>query len=264
MKNILKVTALALAASLTGQVQAATSTHGFADFPAQINNTWFNFRGALLQIQTPYRDATPVAGGNNEILLSPLINGFNAPDHLHKAFVRGSVAVNTHGDTGGIYLNVVNRNGIDLKPFTFNSFDLLEAEFDMSKVGNLGYAPTFTIKGYLGGVNGMNDGGQSTGGRFAYVGGSHVATAVLTNASLGAVDLLAIDPNFFNVDHVEFFFTDFYRRIPLTIYSNQNLNFTFDNVRISTVPVPAAAYLFATGLIGLVSFGRKRAAQLAS
>jgi hypothetical protein len=266
-KNFISAAVLIAASSFTAQA-VATTTIGLQDVSAGttlIDNKWqiFSFSGPNpVQTSSPYSKAT--SDGLGDITLSPIVN-FNDNSHIHVNGGDGNPSTPTvpfiHGDVGGVFVSGSGSHDV----FSFQSMDVNHAVLQ-STLGNPN--ATITVRGFLGGVNGMTEGilepNRTT---MKYKGGTQVAETTIANGFTGTIDFLAANAGFCEVDYVEFFFTDFYRVKPSSL-GDTALDFEFDNIvvgaTVSAVPVPAAVWLFGTGIIGLVSFGKRKHTALAA
>jgi len=161
--------------------------------------------------------------------------------HLHRAGDGSSLQ--HHADAAGIY-----GRRIDEGTFNLNSFDAIELAGDNTGIFNIiafdsaynsditGFGVDYTAAaGYLGQQQ-INSGAAGS-------------TVNLNQSIFANIKAFAI----------------FYDGYNYTPSDGTDWDIVVDNINVSAVsavPVPAAAYLFGTGLIGLVSLGRKKAAQL--
>ncbi len=260
-----KLSIFLIAASMTLSTQSlanATTTIGLQDFNGTlIDNKWQDFTAfgfGILQTSAPYSKTT--SDGAGEITLSPIVD-FNDNSHIHVNGGDGNPATPTtpfiHGDVGGVFLDGSDSHDI----FSFRSMHIEKAILQSDTIGHPN--ATVTIRGFLGGHNGMMDGTvEADGTTMLYKGGAQVAEATINNGFSGTLDLLSLHSGFGEVDYVEFFFTDFYRIKPSSL-GDTALDFEFDDIvigsAVSSVPVPAAVWLFGTGLLGLISHRRKKA-----
>ena len=282
MKKKLITTAVLMAANtFTTQATATTITIDLQDVPAlttTIANLWQRnditvpglgtFPNVLQHITPPYSKTS--GDGLGAVTLSPISN-FNDDSHIHVNGGDGDPTTPTtpfiHGDVGGVF---IDGSG-SYETFSFQSMDILHSALQADGAVTSANS-TITVRGFLGGVNNMLTGttevdnpltleiDEST--HLLYKGGEQVATAIINNGFEGTFDFLTADAGFSEVDYVEFFFTDFYRFKPSSMGEGA-LDFEFDNIVIgeagvSAVPVPAAAWLFGTGLVGLVSLGKRK------
>ena len=268
-KNYFSVAMIVAASAFTAQA-SATTIIDLQDVPAGttlIDNKWQDLSVILgpafkvVHPSSPYSKGT--SDGLGSITMSPIVD-FNDNSHIHVGGGDGNPSTPTvpfiHGDVGGVFFDGVGSHDV----FSFQSMKVNHAELQSNLPSS---NATITVRGYLGGVNGMIDGiVESNGTTMKYKGGIQVAEATLLNGGTGVFNFLAADAGFGEVDYVEFFFTDFYRLKPSSL-GDTDLDFEFDNVvvgeSISAVPVPAAVWLFGTGIIGLVSLGKRKQAALA-
>jgi len=269
-KHSIPAAILIVASSFTTQATATTTIdlQGFSG--TLIDNKWQDFSAlgfGIVQTATPY--STSSANGTGSITLSPIVD-FDDNSHIHVNGGDGNAATPTtpfiHGDVGGVF---IDGSG-SLDTFSFQSMDILHSVLQSDTLGHAN--ATITVKGFLGGTNNMLTGiteidNPSTpdideGKHLLYKGGEQVAQATLLNGVTGTFDFLAADSGFGEVDYVEFFFTNFERMKPSSM-GDGALDFEFDNIVVgeavvSAVPVPAAAWLFGTGLVGLLSLGKRK------
>jgi len=245
----------AACSGFTSQASAVT-TIDLKDFDGTlINNSWFG----TFQPPSVAPFETINTAGDGSIFLAPIVNNSDS-SHIH---VNGGNGIGSnatpfiHGDVGGVFIDGTGT----LDKFSFQSMDILHSVLQSDSTGHPN--ATITVRGFLGGINNMMTGvTEADGITMLYNGGSQVATATLLNGVTGTFDFLAADSGFDEVDYVEFFFTDFYRLKPSSL-GDTALDFEFDNIvvgeaGVSAVPVPAAVWLFGTGLIGLSSFGKRK------
>ncbi len=271
-KHFIPAAILIAASSFTTQATATTTIdlQGFSG--TLIDNKWQDFSAigfGIIQTATPY--STSSADGTGSITLSPIVD-FDDNSHIHVNGGDGNAATPTtpfiHGDVGGVF---IDGSG-SLDTFSFQSMNILHSALKSTDPTVTHQNATLTVRGYLGGTNNMLTGiteidNPSTsdineGKHLLYKGGEQVAQTTLFNGVTGIFDFLAADSGFSEVDYVEFFFTDFYRLKPSSM-GKPELEFQFDNIVVgeavvSAVPVPAAAWLFGTGLVGLVSLGKRK------
>ena len=265
-KTFLTAAILVAASALSTQATAATTTIDLQSFSGTlIDNKWQDFSAfglGIIQTSAPY--TTNTSDGLGSVTLSPVMS-LNDPSHIHVGGGDGNSATPTipfiHGDVGGVFID--GAGSLDV--FSFQSMDVLTAVLQSDSLTHPN--ATVTVRGYLGGVNGMMNGTvEADGITMQYNGGAQVAQATITETTLGTFDFLAADAGFGEVDYVEFFFSDFYRVTPSSL-GDTALQFDFDNIvvgTVSAVPVPAAVWLFGTGLIGLVSCSKRKQNTLAA
>lgn len=264
-KKILAVVAGAMLASAFS-AQAITTVN-LADFDGTlIDNKWqkFSFSGPD-PVRTSEPFVTTSSDGTGTMTISPIVN-FNDNSHIHVNGGSGAGSDATpfiHGDVGGVYFDGTGS----LNTFSFQSMDVNNSVLQAALLNGTPIThpnQTITVRGFLGGTNGMETGTlESDGVTMKYDGGSQVAETTVANGFTGNIDFLAIDSGFGEVDYVEFFFTDFYGIKPSSTVADAALLLDFDNVVVgaavtTVVPVPAAVWFFGTGIMGLLSFGKKK------
>ncbi len=261
MKQLFLSTVLVAASAFTTQA-AATTTINLQNFNGTlIDNQWFDFGGSMLHTSPAY--STPTSDGLGSLVLSPVIDGAGDASHIHVSGGCGAGCDATpfiHGDVGGVYIDGTGSH----ETFSLQSMNVIHAVLNSAELSNPN--TTVTVRGFLGGTNGMEN-PAATGNVFEYVGGAQVAETTISNGFSGIVDFLAADAGFGAVDYVEFFFTDFYTLKPSS-FGDTTLEFEWDNIvigtEISAVPVPAAVWLFGTGIVGLLSIGRRKQTSFAA
>lgn len=162
--------------------------------------------------------------------------------HLHRGS-NGS-SLQHHADAAGIYGRRIDRGTFD-----FNSFDAIDVAGDNGGV--------FQVVAFSRAYNTDIIGSSVNYKRAA----GYIGQQTITRADRRTT--VSLDQSIFANIKAFAIFYDGYNYTPSdgTDWDIVIDNVTFDAV-VAPVPVPAAAYLFATGLIGLVSFGRKKATQL--
>ncbi|OAI20379.1 hypothetical protein A1359_20955 [Methylomonas lenta] len=247
-----------------------------------------NFPGSIMN-QSSYgygANQVPAAGGlcpetggaacyvEDGVLIGSPTDG-NGTNHLHRT---GSItggglsdkALAYHGDSSGIYIRALDGSAFDLKSMIFQApiggtnyiygpaMDMNNPLSDQpADIGLLGPNEGWEIFGFSSAVNPNI---QSTDGYGTAVAHSFIANGfeglVGTNSSSDFV----LDAAFNNVSAVWIH----YKGYPITPTDGIFFDMELDNVvlgaPVAAVPVPAAVWLFGTGLLGLVSFGRKKSA----
>lgn len=198
----------------------------------------------------------------------------NGTNHIHRT---GSItgggltdkALAYHGDSSGIYLRAQDGSAFDLKSMIFQApigdtnyiygpaMDMGNPLSDQpTDIGLLGPDEGWEIFGFSSAANPTI---TSTDGYGTAVAHSFIANGfeglVGTNSSSDFV----LDAAFNNVSAIWIH----YKGYPVTPLDGIFFDVELDNIVLGApvvVPVPAAVWLFGTGLLGLVSFGRKKSA----
>jgi len=267
-KNFISAAILIAASTFTAQA-IATTTIDLQDYSGTlIDNKWQDFSPIFgpgfekVHSSTPYTINT--SDNKGTLTLSPIVN-FGDNSHIHVNGGDGNPSTPTtpfiHGDVDGVFIDGSGSH----ERFSLQSMDVLNAVLQSDGVSHPN--ATVTVRGFLGGINNMMTGTtEADGVTMLYAGGNKVAETTIANDFTGPVNFLALDANFSEVDYVEFFFTDFYR-IKAAPLGDTVLEFDFDNIVVgdvistpppATVPVPAAVWLFGTGLIGLTSLNNRK------
>ncbi len=156
--------------------------------------------------------------------------------HVHRAGSQGDFALEYHNDSAGIYIRKTDSSSFALK-----SFDIEE----------LSTGDNFTVVGFSEALN--NDIVGIDINNIASA-ANYTASQSLTSADLGTVML---DSSFQDIKAFWLVYSD----ITETPSGAVAWDINIDNINVSdvsAVPVPAAAYFFGTGLIGLISMKRKK------
>ncbi|MDO8844315.1 MAG: hypothetical protein Q7U98_12070 [Methylicorpusculum sp.] len=202
-----------------------------------------------------FANNTPIAGGNcagagaqgciyqNNMVIGIIEDSSNSTAHLHRAGNAGNRALSYHADSPGIYMRA-----LDGSAFSLISMDFLAPIND--KNPDNGEADFWNILGFNTALNPGLD--QGDGANY----GTLVAYQKIANGFNGE---LILDPAFQNINAVWINFNGY----PQTPDDGKEFELTLDNIKVgpavvSQVPVPAAAWLFGTGLLGLISFGKKK------
>jgi len=171
--------------------------------------------------------------------------------HIHRFAPRLSTdyEVQYHQDSAGIYLRKTDESA-----FSLDSLTIVDLFGDTSFGNGQVIHDVFQIEAFSEAYN------TDIWGATQGTGANNIGMQTITNTNIGAGNL-TLDSFFSNVKAVWFH----YDNTTFTPNGSENFDLRLNDLVISdvsAVPVPAAAYLFGTGLIGLVSLGRKKAAQL--
>ncbi|MGY6276963.1 VPLPA-CTERM sorting domain-containing protein [Methylomonas sp. MgM2] len=286
-KNIITTAALAALASVGGQASAAmtqTTTYNLNDFPTAVYGD-ANLTPTSSGLCSIAGDFGPCYGSGDAA--PPGEPALNSPNYVVIGTVRDSSSegahihnfsdpldpanrmIHYHADSGGIYFRMRDQS----------AFSFLSMNIAAPSAGNPDPNGYWEILGFSDAINADLVGGDGTNyansvayqridqATFDY---SNPASPFTLNSSFGDVSAVWIhyggwgkvpyDPDlegYFDEDTGEFVIIS---DGPLT---TPEFNLYVDNITLSTptaVPVPAAAWLFGSGLIGLISFGRKKVA----
>lgn len=187
----------------------------------------------------------------------PAATGANA--HLHRytvasdpnTFLPTDYALEYHADSSGIYIRSVDGSAFSL--------DSLNIDATRSANNPLPATTKWEILGFSNAVNPALSAGDGTN----YT--NEVAYQAFQNGFAGTLSQSASTLNaaFDNVKAVWIHFQGY----PATPTNGVAFSMLLDNVvtssAVSAVPVPAAVWMFGTGLLGLLSFGRKKSGMIA-
>jgi hypothetical protein len=204
----------------------------------------------------PEADGTCPGAGSAGCYLSAgvAIGTVSNPDpnaHLHRYDGDDSTLLQYHPDSPGIYVRAQDSTSFSLKSLEF---------YAPIKNANPGTGPddVWEIIGFNTALNPDVSSGDGT--NYDTV----VAYHTVANGFQGVVEL---DSSFANIDA----FWIHYKGYPIVPEDGKRFDLRIDNLVLgaaaappAAVPVPAAVWLFGTGLMGLVSLGRKKAGSVAA
>ena len=256
MKNVKIISGLVLAAlsTLSGAASAATITFGTGTALAatvfgEANATP---RDAAGDCANPNGDCYYEAGFAVGIVqdLSPGGSG----DHLHRAGLSSNRTLQYHADSSGIYVRA-----IDGSAFSFNSTDFHAPISDTAVPPN----PNVGADQYWE-ILGFNQ--AEVPNLYAGDGTSYPGYQVAYQQVLNGTDVngLVISSAFQNIKS----FWIHYVGYPALPTDGVDFAMTIDNINlgapvVGAVPIPAAVWLFGSGLMGLVSFARRKSGNAA-
>lgn len=159
----------------------------------------------------------------------------NVGAHLHPQDNQntGTIGYGYENDSVGIVLKAVNSSN-----FNFNSIDL-----DLSQSADNTYNGDFVIASYTINADGSR--------------GTLIGSINIPNFSQDGVLDLSLNGIFQDIGMIYMYYDPF--TLENTDGTNINARFfaNIDNIDVTAVPIPAAVYLFGTGLLGLFSLKRK-------
>ncbi len=245
MKSSKLVTSLLFAASAvaTGAANAAITGPAVVTFQGQDQSSWSGFAN----------DA-PVAGGNcagtgangcyyeSGLAIGTVNDPTTGTEHLHRVSFGGDRALGYHSDSSGIYFRAQDSSAFKLTSLDFS------AAIDIDENPDSGTNDFWEILGYSSATNP----GLST----AANNGPYTVRKTVAN---GFDDTVVFDDTWNNVKAVWIHYNG-YQTTP----AGKQFGMHLDNVSVnaavppSNVPVPAAVWLFGTGLMGFLAMGKKK------
>jgi len=186
----------------------------------------------------------------------------NSVAHIHRGGTAANRSVMYHSDSSGIYIRALDSTAFSLTSFNFDASPgdenpdangtYISANTGEPVTGVAGANDYWEILGYSSALNPTLDTDANSG--------SWIARQTLTNGFNGNVTLSSA------FDNISAFWIHYagYQQTPA---DGKQFGMTLDNVHVNAavaaVPVPAAAWMFLSGMMGLLAFGKKKA-QLAA
>lgn len=234
--------------SVAGTASATVATETVIDFGGT---------GNVIMTSSSYAgfaNNAPIAGGNcagsgstgclyqNDMVIGTIEDTSNSTAHLHRSGSASDRKLGYHADSPGIYVRA-----LDSSAFSLISMDFFAAISDENP--DNGTDDFWEILGF----NTASNPGLDTGNGTDYA--TRVAYQTVANGFSGN---LLLNSEFQNINAFWIHFNGY----PQTPADGKEFGMSLDNIKVdaavSSVPVPAAAWLFGTGLLGLISFGRKK------
>lgn len=267
MKNVKLIYGMMFGAlaAVSGNASAEITSPAIVDFGYKPNRSTPD---TVLQLGAYYAkgNLTPDAGGacpgevagttecvyQNGMVVSTINDPTGLDAHLHQGGSTADRELAYHNDSGGVYFRALDSTAFSLDSIELNS--PLTSENPYAIGGDHDPAlDYFEILGFSDAVNPdlWNGDGTNYSNRVAY-----------QTYENGLSGTLVLNDDFRNVSAVWIH----YFGIPKVADAAFPFKVQVDNIAVSaaqvtSVPVPAAAWMFGSGLIGMLSFGRKRAAQ---
>ena len=249
-------------ATLTGSASAAITSPTVVDFGYKPSRTTpdtvltlgaYYAKGNL----TPNSNGTcpgEVAGSieciyQNGMVVSTIDDPTGPAAHLHQGGSTVDREVAYHNDSGGVYIRALDSTAFSLDSIELNSPLSGENPYAIGP----DHTPAQDFYEILGFSDAVNPGlANGDGTNYA----NRVAYQTFENGLSGTVTL---NDNFRNVSSVWIH----YFGVPNVASAAFPFKVQVDNIavsaaQVSNVPVPTAVWMFGTGLIGMLSFGRKR------
>ena len=200
-----------------------------------------------------FANNAPIAGGNcngslttdciyqNGMVVGTIEDTSNANAHLHRVGVASNRALGYHSDSSGIYVRVQDSTAFSLTSMDFR------APIDEEENPDAGGNNFWEILGYSSALNpGLDIAANS---------GPWIARKTVDNGFDGN---LVFDSAFSNISA----FWIHYNGYQQTPADGKQFGMRLDNVIVNApaaVPVPAAVWMFLSGMMGLLALGKKRA-----
>ena len=250
---------LIAAVAASGAAHAAITTETLLNFnkgnpptpnvestPGNIGMTFSSYSG--------FANTTPLVNGNctgsgtsgcyyeDGLVVGIVRDTSNSIAHLHRNGVPEDRMLGYHSDSSGIYIRAQ-----DSTAFSLISMDFL-APIDEAENPDSGSNDFWEILGYGSALNiGLDTAPNS---------GSWVARQTVTNGFNGK---LILDPAFSNISA----FWIHYNGYQQTPGDGKQFGMELDNVVVNAVPVPAAVWMFLSGMMGLLAIGKRKSHQAA-
>jgi len=162
--------------------------------------------------------------------------------HLHRHIEGDNTLVEYHSDSAGVYVRALDGGVFNLDAMYF------EAPLDPSENPGNGADDVWEILGFSSAINPDLDLGDGT---------NYLTRVAYQTVANGFVGVLELDPSFRNIAA----FWIHYKGYPQTPADGASFGVHIDDIQISAVPVPAAAWFMVSGLVGIAATTRRRARQ---
>jgi len=250
------------AAAVSGAANASITSDTLLNFnkgnPPDINtpSTPGNI-GMTLDSYAGKANTVPDIGGNcfgtnsegcyyeDGLVVGIVKDSSNAIAHIHRKGVSSDRSLGYASDSSGIYIRAQDGSAFSLTSMDFKAPIVTDPNADDQNPGS-GPNDFWEILGFNTALNPGLDTGNGTN----YV--TRVAYQQVFNGFDGP---LSLNSGFSNINA----FWIHYHGYPQTPTSGKEFFMKLDNVRVSAVPLPAAAWMFLSGMMGLLAFGRKKA-----
>lgn len=252
-------------ASVTGSANAAITSPAVVDFGHAVGRTetvltsgaYYGKPNADSGVAGACFGGTCVA--QNGMLVGTIKDDSSANAHVHQSGTQADRMLAFHNDSGGMYFRVSDLTSFSLDSVTISAPYATDNPYARSLAAdgtslNANYNPAydyFEILGFSEAYNPDLDKGDGTNYS------TRVAYQTIYNGFDGS---LALNSDFRNVKGVWIH----YAGVPNTGNATFSFHADIDNIAVSAaqvaaVPVPAAVWMFGTGLLGMLSFGRSKA-----
>jgi hypothetical protein len=162
--------------------------------------------------------------------------------HLHRHLEEDNTLAEYHSDSAGLYVRALDGGVFRLESMHF------EAPIDVSENPGQGVDDVWEILGFSTATNPDLDTGNGT---------DYPTRVAYQTVSNGFDGVLVLDPAFGNIAA----FWIHYKGYPQTPADGRKFGLHVDDIQISAVPVPAAAWWMVSGLAGLAATARRHTRQ---
>lgn len=181
--------------------------------------------------------------------------------HLHKKGIASNRTLGYEADSTGYYMRTLDSTAFSLTSMDFNAkgsdenpnvtgtyFSTAQDDFVTGTGGPNDY---WEILGFNTALNPELANGDGTN-----YPGTRVAYQTVPNGFNGTLSLsdLSLNSDFNNISA----FWIHYNGYPKDPNGSKDFSMTLDNVKVNAVPLPAAAWMFLSGMMGLLAFGKKK------
>jgi hypothetical protein len=222
-----------------------SSVAGKANVTPQANGDCFGAGNNACYIEGgTYSPLGAYTGGGKGVVVGIVEDTSNGTAHIHREGDITAATLGYHSDSSGIYIRAQDSTAFSLTSFDFNAPIIVGVNPDT------GANDVWEILGFSTALNPELGAGDGT--NYA----TRVAYQTVANGFEGVLNL---DPAFQNISA----FWIHYKGYPQTPLDSKAFGMDLDNVVLNApaaVPVPAAVWLFGSGLMGILASRRKKAA----
>lgn len=178
-----------------------------------------------------------------------VIDPADSSAHIHRGGNAATRLMEYHGDSGGIYVRADDLSSFSLNSFVVDSRDLTGTNPAAGEA-----ASYFEVLGFNTALNSnLTTWNWKADPTYA---GKRVAYQTVANS--GNLNTILLNSSFNNIEAFWIHYVN-YPKVPTDgVEFDIKLGAIQLSAPVAAVPLPAAAYLFGTGLMGLLAFGKKR------